>query len=557
MHSVVLLFLTLTADGPAQNAAAAGPGAAPTAIAAPQRSPAAARAGDLQDVVLLLDQGPLQMRLHLAIGGVSLGEARRAYVHRLFTALDLNKDGRLSRDESQKSPLFRTKSRPSASAFLDSLRAQTSLTPRDVETRVEQKIGQLVAYRDDKTSSKNDLEVFKLLDADKSGVLDTSELVGAEALILLKDEDGDDCISFQEFFPPPPPPDPMRVLAGLVEEPEIKLATVSELVRNVQEPSLPQRLRIKYDKSPRDRELSAAELSWPAERVKLLDASGNGTLNDDEVRGLVDLPPDVVLTVDLAATGLGGGVIQVEGVQGKRLDDGGRPDYAKISFPAAVMTFSHRNRDPLSDSLADAMRKFNELDADANGYLDKDETMEQVRFQRELFELIDADGDSKIFADEMKLYVAAFSEPTASNCRMQLYDTGYGFFMALDGNADGRVSRRERLKSALSLAALDRDGKLGIAEKEPVRHVHVEFTRATYKLFSASEELVADTPAFQRRMPTGPIWFQRMDKNNDGDLVWNEFLGHIETFHQLDTNGDDMLDPEEAAKYKAPAVKSN
>lgn len=552
MSSLLILLLTLAADGPAQTAVAA-PGALPAAAAPPKPAAIAGQASDRRDVVLLLDQGPLHLRLNLALGGVSLAEARRAYTQRLIASLDANKDGKLSRDEAQKSPLFRTKSRPSANAFLESLKIQSALTPRDVAQKIEDKIGQLVGFRDDVASSKNDLEVFKLLDTDKSGVLETSELIGAEALILQKDEDDDDCISFQEFFPPPPPPDPMAVAVGLAEEPEIQLATVSRLVVDAQKAGFAGKLR-KYDKN-RDLALSPQELSWPAERVKRLDADGNGKLDAEELTSLKDHVPDVELTVDLLAPGLEGGQIRMESTAGKRLDDGGRPDYAKIGFSAAVMTFSHRNLDPVQASIADAMRKFNTLDADANGYLDKDETMESVRFERGLFDMLDADGDGKIFGDEMKAYVTAFSEPTGSTCKLHLYDTGYGFFMALDGNADGRVSRRERQQAAASLAALDRDGKLGIAEKEPVRHFHLEFSRSSYKLFSASEQLSADTPAFQQRKPTGPIWFQRMDKNNDGDLVWNEFLGHIETFHQLDTDGNGLLDPQEAARYKASAAQ--
>ena len=552
MSPLLLLLLTLAADGPAQTAVAA-PGALPAAAAPPKPAAIAGQASDRRDVVLLLDQGPLHLRLNLALGGVSLAEARRAYTLRLIASLDANKDGKLSRDEAQKSPLFRTKSRPSANAFLESLKIQSALTPRDVAQKIEDKIGQLVGFRDDVASSKNDLEVFKLLDTDKSGVLETSELIGAEALILQKDEDDDDCISFQEFFPPPPPPDPMAVAVGLAEEPEIQLATVSRLVVDAQKAGFAGKLR-KYDKN-RDLALSPQELSWPAERVKRLDADGNGKLDAEELTSLKDHVPDVELTVDLLAPGLEGGQIRMESTAGKRLDDGGRPDYAKIGFSAAVMTFSHRNLDPVQASIADAMRKFNTLDADANGYLDKDETMESVRFERGLFDMLDADGDGKIFGDEMKAYVTAFSEPTGSTCKLHLYDTGYGFFMALDGNADGRVSRRERQQAAASLAALDRDGKLGIAEKEPVRHFHLEFSRSSYKLFSASEQLSADTPAFQQRKPTGPIWFQRMDKNNDGDLVWNEFLGHIETFHQLDTDGNGLLDPQEAARYKASAAQ--
>ena len=42
-----------------------------------------------------------------------------------------------------------------------------------------------------------------------------------------------------------------------------------------------------------------------------------------------------------------------------------------------------------------------------------------------------------------------------------------------------------------------------------------------------------------------------MDRNNDGDLIWNEFLGHVELFHELDADHDELLDPQEAAKATA------
>jgi Ca2+-binding EF-hand superfamily protein len=230
--------------------------------------------------------------------------------------------------------------------------------------------------------------------------------------------------------------------------------------------------------------------------------------------------------------------------------DSSRPDYAKMSLGGAVISFSHRNLDPVASSIATAMQQFNLLDADANGYLSRDETAERVRFVRDLFDLMDADGDEKVFADEMKDYVRSRAEPAAATCRVNVYDTGNGFFMALDSNADGRVSLREVRKAAASLAQLDRDGQPGVGQSEPVRHFHIEFVRGSYQLFGPSEQLLAEAPAFQQRTPTGPIWFQRMDRNNDGDLTWNEFLGPRHVYHELDSDHDDLLDPNEAGKAK-------
>src|SRR6185436_16868180 len=131
------------------------------------------------------------------------------------------------------------------------------------------------------------------------------------------------------------------------------------------------------------------------------------------------------------------------------------------------------------------------------------ETTGRQRFERELFELLDADGDEKVFAEEMKEYVEALCEPAAGTCRINVYDTGNGFFMALDANADGRVSEREKRQAAMSLAQLEHNGKPGIQKDEPVRHIHVEFSRGAYQLFGATEQVTAQTPAFQRRQLSG------------------------------------------------------
>jgi Ca2+-binding EF-hand superfamily protein len=534
------LFAVLIAASPllAQNGI-------PVSIEPKSPLPATERA-DHFDVVVLLDGGPLHMRLHVGLGGVSLAAARRQYVVQTMALLDTDKNGKLDRDEADRSPLLRTKRRKSAEPFLDKLRAQTPLIQRDIERKVDVIAGALVGFRDEMSSAKNDVEVFKLFDANANGSLEIAELGAAAELIMSKDEDGDQCVAFQEFFPPPPPVDPMQAALLAVNPPIPQLASHSDLVFQFKGDT-PARLLKKYNRRL-DQGLDASELGWTSDRFSALDQDASGLLDARELAELAAAEPDVELNVDLRAVETSGGQIGFAGGHSQRLDDATRPDYAKVASSGAVVTFSHRNLDPVTDSIETAMREFNTMDADANGYLSLDEVAERIRFQRELFELMDVDDDKKVFADEMKQYIRARAEPKAATCIMNLYDTGNGFFMALDSNADGRVSEREKRNAARSIAALDRDGKPGVGQTEPVRHFHIEFVRGTYTLFGASEQLLAQTPAFQQRTPSGPVWFQRMDKNNDGDLVWNEFFGHIELFHELDADHDDLLDPNEAAK---------
>lgn len=547
LSACLLLVATLGADGPATSAPAR---AESSKVAAATRSRTASKLSpaDRRDILLLLDDGPLHLRLHLSLEGISLGEARKQYVAKLIDSLDTNRDGKLSRDEASKSPLLRTKSRPGAAKFLESLGKQVTMSARDVEQAIQRIGGEPVAYRQDLTSSQNDFEVFKLLDADKSGLLEAAEVNAAAELLYAKDEDYDECVSFEEFFPPPPPPDPALAVVGpIAPATPTPLATVADMIRDTQEPLLSRRLIKRYDKN-RDVMLDAAEVHWSLERLRACDADGNGRLDLDELNMLSDAEPDIEMAVDLKGKDAEGGLIGIRGMRGTRLDEADRLDYAKVSFESSVMTFSHRNLDPVASAIENAMRQFNALDMDANGYLDRDETALRIRFERGLFELMDMDGDDKVFADEMKLYVQARAEPAATTCRVNLYDTGYGFFMALDANADGRVSVREMRRSPSALKQLDRDGQPGVTEKEPVRHFHIEFARGSYQLFGPSEQLVAQSPAFQQRRPSGPIWFQRMDRNNDGDLTWNEFLGPREVFHKLDIDQDGLIDPQEAAK---------
>ena len=316
----------------------------------------------------------------------------------------------------------------------------------------------------------------------------------------------------------------------------------------ISEIQLPGRLIKKYDKN-RDGKLAPAELGWGDERVKMLDENSDGKLSEKELKGIARTPVDLELAVDLEGAPEGQPAINILQTGGKRIDDARRTDLVRLAFARAVLTVSFRKVDYMKVAIDSAMRLFNQLDTDGNGYLDKKETALLVRFEAEkLFDALDADGDGKIFGEEMEKYVKVRGEPAATRAMVNLYDTGRGFFESLDSNGDGRISMRELKAVAKSLQGLARGEGGRLTPEDPARNFHIEFTRGSYFLFrqGATPTAAAPLPAYAQREPVGPIWFVRMDRNNDGDLTWNEFLGPREVFHRIDTDGDGLIDPQEA-----------
>jgi Ca2+-binding EF-hand superfamily protein len=503
------------------------------------------RFADTRDVLLLLDQGPLHLRMHVTLAGIRLQDARNAYVDRMFKALDVDHDGKLSRQEVRKSPLFSSPKAASTNPFLDSLDNAKNIERREIIQTVERLGGETVAYREDSQSEKGDLAFFQRLDQDDSGTLDSTEMAAAADLIAKWDTDEDHCVSLDEVNPLPPSPadnSPLKQVSNTVTE--TIAPGIAELLRDLREPLLIRRLSKKYDRN-RDNALSEKEIGWSGERFQGLDLNHDKKLDERELGHLAESTPDIEVAIELAPSDDRQQMVRVIAFKGQRIDDGTRRDFARVAFSSAVISLSCRQIDSVRKALDAAMVQFNQLDLDGNGYIDTNEAKERLRFQRGLFESIDLDGDGKVFGEELERYVTVRGEPAATSCRVNLYDTGHGFFQQLDRNADGRISQREIKLVEQSLMNLQKRPGEPVKRTDPVRHFHLEFVRGSLQLFSFPEQ-TAINPGFQQLISGGPVWFQRMDRNNDGDLSWAEFLGPRSVFNKFDQNNDGFIDANEA-----------
>jgi len=499
----------------------------------------------VRDVFLLLDRGPLHMRLRITIAGKSPQAVRREYLTRLFQALDTDKDGKLSRAEFERSPL-NTSRRGTKGRRLSPREAAETVPAGKLGEALERVAGETLAFRQDNTNRKTDDSVFAALDADGNGALNEDEILQAPTLLLAKDQDDDDCITLDEFKPADPN---LMMAAVLVPNREPRpLAAVSTLLLDGAGRLFAPRLVRRYDRD-RDGKLSPEESGLARPRFRTLDSDGDGKLSAEELAALPQQPPDVEAALELEPPS---GVSPQVRVSAGPNAQASRPDFSSFVLSDTVLELAIRSFDPLGAAIADARQQFNNLDMDQNGYLDRDELKQNVRFQRGLFELIDRDGDDKLFWPEMESYVRSRAEVAATRCDIVLHDLGHGFFEALDLNHDGRLGLREIRVADTTLRGMRKADQTLLRMNDPPRRLHLEVIRGSFQLFGTGGTGESTVPrvAVQPRSPVGPIWFQRMDRNLDGDLTWKEFLGPRHVFEELDTDHDGLIDPKEAEKAR-------
>ena len=530
----------------------------------------------MQDVIFTGENRPIFLRLRMTLGDRPFRVAWMDSVKAMHAFLDRDGNGTVSREEADKGALA-TLVRVANGGATAMPRGDLDVHPKDGVVSIDEladalrtALGPFRVQVGKLASGKTDA-LFEQLDRDKDGKLARPELAEASSTLHKLDLDEDELIDGVELEPFTNPSAmqaedmPGRRGRYADDPPVIELTPDDTSLR-------PVRLLLKkYDKgtgqaaSVGDNKLTNGEFAIDPKAFEKADADGDGALDTEELRRfLAKAAPDIELTVTLSPDASGSAAVAVAGAGSKPL-----PPWAKVKQlgggDVEISVDEVRlevHVDDGSAALADAKRsytaQFSTADTDNNGYLEKSELTKDKMHPSplaSLFDILDRDGDGKLYPKEMEAFVESQAEAARDRMVLTASDQGRAIFSILDLNRDRRLGIREVRSTLDRVAPWDRDGDSRIAADE-IPHVY-QLTLGRGQLAGIGNSGIAftgnrDAPS-PEPAPTGPNWFRRMDRNRDGDISPREFRGPRAQFDRLDRDKDGLIDATEAANATASA----
>lgn len=205
------------------------------------------------------------------------------------------------------------------------------------------------------------------------------------------------------------------------------------------------------------------------------------------------------------------------------------------------------------------LQRMTSYDLDKNQSLSEDEfpaLQSELSTQLKVsgsFQDLDLNSDGMLLRGEVKGFIERDSLATQSRIEVSVRQDGRTLFKILDTNSDRRLSPRELQSGFDALAEFDFDKDERVSESElgtsyilTIGLGQAESLRRNPMMQSGG---MVSTDAVLPGVDglSGPEWFRRMDRNQDGDVAWREFLGERKLFDQLDTDANQLIDANEAA----------
>jgi Ca2+-binding EF-hand superfamily protein len=550
-------------------ASAASTDSASAGAAAAVESPRA----DYYDVIFFATAQPIFLRFHIETDQKRLSDAWQTNLTDEFQFLDRDKNGKLETAE-----LARSQANPQGqsneNAVLKSIGSILGIG-RGAAAAADPGSPAAFAVRMRQAQPEFDLNVsangataadrlFASLDQNSDGQISGDERATGVDRMTARDLDDDETLSLQELAVQPYPTlnfNNFTLSAGMVDGGSTNRVARFVTIRTpLDRQECAERWIRDYGKNDRLRVFADSPMAAAAKQAKLEGTTGAAPLGLMflDAAALVEVlkqpPIDMELLIRLG---------KKEEKESPRVAFI-TPDGATLPKDAHGIKFSSTNGSRVFET---ATERVELTAASSNGTdqlkqqykenfkqadMDNKKEAEQNGDFNGVFELIDANGDEKIFEEEYFPWLERQLASSASRAVLTANDAGHPFFPLFDSNTDGRLGLRELRVGTAGLLSRDANGDGSLSEKELV-HLYrlsvgpaqVTLTRFLGATFSYSSE------SDGRAKPTkGPEWFRNMDRNQDGDVSRREFLGTAESFKALDRDGDDLIDGKEAAVKK-------
>jgi Ca2+-binding EF-hand superfamily protein len=187
--------------------------------------------------------------------------------------------------------------------------------------------------------------------------------------------------------------------------------------------------------------------------------------------------------------------------------------------------------------------EFRGADEDEDGIVRFNQRL--TEFLEQTFPLLDADGDNTATIADLDYFAEELlpleSEFHGSRIALRIVEPRGGLFAVLDANHDGRLGLRELRSARDRVETLDSNEDGSIEESELRTAIQIVIER----------DALSIPYSVDRTPDPGPAWFTRLDRNRDGDLSPNEFLGSEEHFQNIDLDGDGLIGLSEALRMES------
>ena len=535
-------------------------------------------------LIVMAPKGPVFARLNITVDR----QPYRTWVTSLLTSrLDLNRDSKLTIDELRLIPdrLLTQAKLTDASTLLARLQSNASASnqvAKDADSNADpiavpvfqswfadqlQDGFNIVATP---VTASDAVRLSALIDQNSDGMVNSAEVQTAAARLKFRDLDDDQTFTAAELLPFR---DPRNQQAPMV--PEVANLPMIQVTDKPAADRAAKQMMARYGK---DDLLDIERLRLPNDiTVERLDGSVAGSSKTDQ-KSLSEWLLAETLSADQALLHLN---LMI------RLSDRASASKLSVEVSETAKTFctiEMFRKDSRCQLLIDEMpieirsrggskdsrgfmvnfllQRMTSYDEDKNQSLSEDEFPAlQMELSSQLkvsgsFQDLDLNSDGMLLRGEVKGFIERDSLATQSRIEVSVRQDGRTLFKLLDTNGDRRLSPRELLSGFDALEEFDFDKDKQVSEHElgtsyilTIGLGQAESLRRNPMMRSGG---MASTDA---KLPgvdglNGPEWFRRMDRNQDGDVAWREFLGERKLFNQFDTDSNQLIDATEAEAKK-------